>query len=278
MFSPKKLLFGTAGIPVSCGGTTTDGIAAVRELGLDAMELEFVHSINITKEKTVLVKEAAKKNDVVLTCHAPYYINLNAADATKKHASVQRILNSCRIAHACDAYSVCFHAGYYMGAASLDTKEKIKNEIKQIVATLRDESIEIWLRPEISGKPSAFGSLSEIIEISVSMDMVQPCIDFAHLHARTNGKNNTAQEFSSILENIEKYLGRHALDNMHIHMSGIEYTQKGERNHLVLENSDMNYKDLLKALKDFDVKGVLISESPNIEKDALLMKKTFENA
>jgi deoxyribonuclease-4 len=63
---------------------------------------------------------------------------------------------------------------------------------------------------------------------------------------------------------------------MHIHISGIEYTDKGEKNHLNLQESDMNWEDLLKVLKEFRVKGVVISESPNIEGDAILMKKKYE--
>src|SRR3989338_7586162 len=102
-----------------------------------------------------------------------------------------------------------------------------------------------------------------------------PCVDFAHFHARTNGKYNSYGEFSSILEKIEKSLGKSGLQNMHIHITGIEYGEKGEKNHLTLEESDLKYEELLKALKDFKVKGVVISESPNIEWDAMLMQKTF---
>ena len=103
-----------------------------------------------------------------------------------------------------------------------------------------------------------------------------PCVDFAHFHARTNGKYNTYEEFAGILEKIEKALGKKGLENMHIHITGIAYGPKGEKNHLNLEESDLKYTELLKALKDFKVKGVVVCESPNIEGDALLMKKTFE--
>ena len=104
-----------------------------------------------------------------------------------------------------------------------------------------------------------------------------PCIDFAHLHARSNGKFNTENEFNEILIKYEKELGKIALENMHIHLSGINYGEKGEKNHLILENSDMNYKDLLKVLKEFKCKGVIVCESPNVEQDALLLKKIYSN-
>ena len=109
----KELLFGTAGIPLGSKGTTADGIRHVRKLGLGAFELEFVRSINITKEKAPLIKKTAEESNIVLTCHAPYYINLNSSEIDKVEASVLRILNSARIANLCGAYSVCFHAGFY---------------------------------------------------------------------------------------------------------------------------------------------------------------------
>ena len=102
-----------------------------------------------------------------------------------------------------------------------------------------------------------------------------PCVDFSHLHARSNGKFNTRNEFQQVLEEIEKVLGRDGLENMHIHLSGIAYSEKGEKNHLKLEESDMNYKDLLKVWKEFKIAGVVICESPNVEEDALLLKNEF---
>ena len=103
-----------------------------------------------------------------------------------------------------------------------------------------------------------------------------PCVDFAHLHARNGGGNNTIGEFRSILSEIEKSLGRKGLENMHIHMSGIAYGQKGEKHHLVLKESDLNFIELIKVWKEYRIKGVVISESPNIEEDALLMKREWE--
>lgn len=272
----EKLLFGTAGIPISAKGSgTAGGIEEVRNLKLDVMELEFVRSINITRDKAPEVKEAAKKQNVILTCHAPYFINLNSVETKKVKASIQRILNSAGIANLCGGYSVCFHPGFYMKDTKEKTFETIKENIKKIVKTLQNEGIKLWLRPETTGKGSQFGSINELLDISAELDQVMPCVDFAHLHARSIGKINTYDEFSEILQLIEKKIGKEALDNMHIHVAGINYGDKGERNHLNLKDSDFNYKELMKALKEFKCKGVLISESPNIEGDALLMKKYF---
>ena len=271
-----KLLFGTAGIPSSAKGSGTEGgIKEVKNLGLDAMELEFVRSINITKQKAPDVKEAAEKNNVVLTCHAPYFINLNSLEKAKLKASIGRILNSAKIANLCGAWSVCFHPGFYQKSTKEETYERIKNAIKEISETLKKENNGIWLRPETTGKETQFGNVDELLEISEELDNVMPCVDFAHFHARTNGKYNSYKEFSEILEKIEKKLGKKGLENMHIHITGIAYGEKGEKHHLNLDDSDLKYKELIKALKDFKVKGIVISESPNIEEDALLMKKEY---
>jgi len=273
----ESLLFGTAGIPsVSKGLTTAEGIASVKRLGLGVMELEFVRSVNITKEKAPEVKKSAEENNIILTCHAPYYINLNSLEKVKLKASIYRILNSARTANLCGAWSVCFHPGFYQKSTKEEAYNRVKKAIDEISETLKKENNNIWIRPETTGKESQFGNLDEILKLSQEFNNVMPCIDFAHFHARTNGKYNSYKEFSEILEKIEKKLGKKGLENMHIHITGIAYGEKGEKHHLNLEESDLKYKELIEALKDFKVKGVAISESPNIEGDALLVKNIYD--
>ena len=273
----KELLFGTAGIPLSTNPrNTADGIRHVKKLGLGNMELEFVHSVNITREKSPEIRKIAEENNIILTCHAPYFINLNSLEKAKIKASIDRILNSARILNLCGGYSVAFHAGFYMGQDPKKVYDAIKHNIQEIISTLKQEGNNILIRPETTGKETQFGNVDEILQLSQELDNVMPCVDFAHFHARTNGKYNTYGEFTSILEKIEKALGKKGLENMHIHITGINYGLKGEKNHLNLEESDLKYRELLKALKDFKVKGVVVCESPNIEGDALMMKKTFE--
>ncbi len=272
----KELVFGTAGIPLSAEPRTTiDGISHVRKLGLGAMELEFVRNIHITKEKAPEIKKTAGQSNIVLTCHAPYFINLNSLEKAKIKASIGRILSSARIADLCGGYSVCFHAGFYMKQEPKKAYETIKRNLKEIVSSLKKENNNIWIRPETTGKETQFGNIDEILQLSQELDNVMPCVDFAHFHARTNGRYNTYNEFAGILEVIEKKLGRKGLDNMHMHITGIAYGPKGEKRHLNLEESDLKYRELVKALKDFKVKGVAISESPNIEGDALLVQKAY---
>ncbi|MFH1240614.1 MAG: TIM barrel protein [Candidatus Diapherotrites archaeon] len=272
----KKLIFGTAGIPLSTKDrNTTNGIERVKELGLGAMELEFVHSVNLNEEKAKEVNKAAEKNEIELTCHGQYYINLNSLEKTKVKASVQRILNAARIANTAGAKSMTFHAAFYMKMEKEKVYENVKRELKAIVKTLQSEGNKIWIRPEFTGKETQFGDLRELIRLSTDVEQVLPCIDFAHYHARYNGKMNSYEKFSELLEQIEKRLGKSALHNMHIHVSGINYSEKGEKSHAPLQESDLKYKELIKAWKDFGIKGIVISESPLIEEDALLMQKIY---
>jgi deoxyribonuclease-4 len=109
----------------------------------------------------------------------------------------------------------------------------------------------------------------------VDVEGIAPCIDFAHMHART-GEANSYGEFLYALNRIAVRLGWHALEHMHIHVSGIEYNEKGELSHLDLKDSDLRYGDLIKALKDLDVQGSVICESPNLEEDALMMQEVYD--
>ena len=270
-----KLRFGTAGIPWTAKGKgTEEGVREVRRLGLDSMELEFVQSVNITMEKAPLIKEAAKQNDIILTCHCPYYINLNSLDKAKIKASIDRIIKSATVLHACGGWSACMHAAFYTEASPQQIHEKLKTIFKDIIKKLKDDSVDIWLRPEIGGKKSQYGSLEEIIKLSQDVEGVLPCVDYAHFHARDGG-GKTFGDFAASLALIEKNLGKNALNNMHMHAEGIEYSDKGEKNHINLEESDMHWQDLIRALKEFHVKGALICESPNIEEDALMMQKYY---
>ena len=269
-----ELLFGTAGVPHSARALSTiDGIRRVAELGLGCMELEFVHGVRMGEASARLVAETAAQTGIKLSAHAPYYINFNAHEPEKIKASQGRLLQTARIASLCGARSVIFHPAFYLGDAPEKAYGTVKKHLEEVLHQLKREGNQVWIRPEVVGKLSQFGSLKEILDLSTELDGVAPCMDFAHWHARTGGFNSY-QEFASILSQIEERLGRAALDDMHIHVAGIAYGKKGEIKHLNLKESDLQYVELLKALKDYEVKGLVICESPNREEDALLLQAT----
>lgn len=247
----------------------------IEEMGLDGMEVEFVHGVRMSDETRALVNKIQQEKNLVLTAHGPFYINLNSKEPDKIDASVQRIIDTAQTASAFGGYSITYHAAFYMGKDKETVFEQVKTQTRKILDVLEENNIKIWIRPETTGKATQWGDYEEIIRLSKEFEQVLPCIDFSHIHARTAGEYNTYDEFCKILDRIGTELGNFALNNFHAHLAGIEYTKKGEKCHLNLENSDMNYKDLLKALKKFDVKGALVCESPNIETDAKLLKDYY---
>ncbi len=271
----KRLLFGTAGVPQSTSTHST--LAAVQEisrLGLDCLEIEFVWGVKMGSDLCQKIKEKAKELRIALSVHAPYFINLNSYEEGKRLSSQERLLSSARMAKKCGAKSVVFHCGYYGKSSSEQTFATVKKGLEDVLSILKSEKNPVVLRPETMGKKSQFGSLEEILFLCRDLDGMLPCIDFSHIHSRT-GKANNYNDFHRILKKIEKKLGNGAIKNMHIHISGIAYSDKGEIKHLILDESDFRYEEWIHVLKDYGVEGRVICESPNLEKDALLLKKLY---
>ena len=267
-----KLYFLTAGVPLRAGNKGYEaGFQILNEMNLDGLELEFVRGVRISDKS----REAVGTTDKVITAHAPFYVNLNAREEEKVEASVQRIIETADVTNSLGGYSITFHAGFYLGQDAELVYNNIKSQIKIITDTLAESNNKIWIRPETTGKATQWGDLEEIVRLSKEFETVLPCVDFSHLHARYNGISNTYDEFCAIFDKIGTKIGSYALENFHAHIAGIEYGAKGEKKHLNLEESDFNYKDLLKAFKKFGVKGAVICESPNIEDDAKLLKDYY---
>ena len=273
----ERLLFGTGGIPLSSRSPTTEsGIERVAELGLGCMEVQFVRGVKMSEEMAQRVGDVAKSKGVRLTAHAPYFINLNSDDTEKVMASKERLIQAARIASHLGGEGVVFHAAFYLNDPPSAVYATVKQALEEMVKLLAAEGNRVLLRPETTGKESQFGAVEEILNLSAEIEGVAPCIDFAHLHART-GKSNSYEEFVSLLKMVEERLGRQALDHIHIHIAGVEYGKMGEIRHLNLKESDLHYVELLKALKDLGVNGLVICESPSLEGDALLLQDTYNS-
>lgn len=273
----NKLFFGTAGAPCNPPNlSTVDGIKRIAELGLDCMEIEFVQGVRMRKETAQQVNAVAANRNIRLTVHAPYYINLNAREEEKVVASQNRLISAARMAAICGARDVAFHAGFYMGISPEKVYETVKANLDKAITQLKEEKIDVTLRPEVMGRLAQFGTLDELFNLSSELSEVAPCLDFAHWHART-GKYNSYEEFGGVLAKYEKRMGKTALENMHIHVAGIAYGARGELNHLNLQDSDFKYEELLKALNEYHVGGMLVCESPNLEDDARLLQMAYTN-
>ncbi|BCX02449.1 MAG: hypothetical protein KatS3mg053_0387 [Candidatus Roseilinea sp.] len=272
--------FGTVGTPLSTpkNGGSAGGVQRIRELGLSALELAWVQSVRVSDEACARIREAAERYDVAISVHAPYYINLNATSAMWA-AGRERLLAAARAGAKAGATDIVFHPGAYMKRSPEDAYRIGLERLSEVVETLKKEKVNVILRPETMGKSAMLGTLEETINWSREIENVLPCVDFAHLHARAgDGSFNSYDEFADALRLIAAGLGERGLKHMHVHFSGIAYTAKGEKHHLNLAESDIQYKALFKALAELGAAGRVLSETPNLEEDAVLMQSTYTRA
>ena len=250
---------GPAGSPVK---STLDGLNYVKKIGLDALEVEFTYGVRMRNELAKKIGELAEKLDISLSVHAPYYINLASSDKQKLEASKKRILDSCERAHYLKASHVVFHAGFYGRLSDKECYEIIKKEIIEMQDIIKENKWKTGLAPETTGKKSQFGSLTELLKLKDEIKC-SICVDFAHLHAR-NGSINYALIFDQLS----------SLKHIHSHFSGIEFSDKGERRHLIMEKADFLplAREILKRKTDITI----ISESPVTWQDSLKMREIIQ--
>ncbi|MDZ7815348.1 MAG: TIM barrel protein [Planctomycetota bacterium] len=247
------------------------------ELQLDAIEIEFVHGARMRPEVARELGALASENDVALTVHGPYYVNFNAREPEKRERSHKHIIATARLAQIMGARYVTFHPAFYLRMAPESVFATVRDELAKLLLKLEQEDIDVRIRPELTGKPTQFGSLEELVRLAKALPALRPCIDFAHHHSRAGGGRNDVDSFAQVLDYLTEHLGQEALFDMHMHFSGIEYGPKGERKHLVLEESDMDWKGFLRLLHERGVGGVLVCESPSIEEDTMRMARYYRS-
>lgn len=273
----NMLLFAVPGTPRSTPlpGGTIEGLKRTKELGLSAMEIEWVQRVPGNIEHIEAVGTTAKHLGITLTIHAPYFVNFNAIDANKREASIKRVLTCLMMAEIVGAVSVCVHPAFYLGMEPKKTMDNVRRCMDRIMKHRDRVFPHVNLGLETMGKPTQFGTLTEVLSISKEFDCY-PCIDPAHLHARSNGKINSRDEWDAMLDEYIDVLGKKSLEQMHLHYSGIAYGPKGERHHLPLQESDAKWEEFLRVLKNRNIGGICVCESPLQEEDTLLMKERYE--
>lgn len=273
-----SFIFGTVGTPISTPkkpGGTIGAILQTASLGLSTLELGWVRSVRISEESCQSIKTTAEECGVALSVHASYFINLNADD-TEWPKSRQRLMDAAYFGALAGATDIIFHPGSYFGKLPLEVMPLVRERLAGCVQELAERRISTTLRPETMGKGALIGSLEDTLWLSEQVPGVIPCMDFAHLHARTgDGSFNSYDEWVASLDRYSATLGAKSLQNLHIHISGIAYSAKGERNHLPLDESDLNFRDLLLALRDKNCAGRIVCESPIMEEDALKLQQIW---
>jgi deoxyribonuclease-4 len=274
--------FGSVGTPKSTPKKPGGSIGTIQHLAnqdLLAFEIGWVRSVRVSEKTCEAIKEAATEVDVALSVHAPYYINLNA-DSDEWPKSRKRLMDAAYYGFLAGATDIVFHPGSYFGQEPEEVLEVAIARLEDCVDELQSNDIVVTLRPETMGKGALLGSLEDTLVMSSEIEAVEPCLDFAHLHARPgDGSVNSYEEWSQLLKSYSDALGKDALKRLHCHLSGIEYSEKGEQNHLMLEDSDFDLNALIRALSDFNCSGRILCESPeHMDKDALVIKRAWEKA
>ncbi len=273
--------FGTGGVPLQSPERDSEvGVRVIRQLGLDALELEFVHGCRMSLEKARAVGAAAKANDVRLSCHASYYLNLLSPEKANLEKTRQELLHTGEVLHAAGGGRLVFHPGFYLELGKAEAYQKMRAALQRLADEFKANQWTAILAPEVTGKLSAFGDLKELYSLAadIGYDSVRPTIDWSHVHARSNGSLKIKADYGKALDLVEASVGTKGLRTLHCHMQGVKFSEKGELHHLPLQADSPPANALIEALIDYDCDGTLISESPILEADALKLQRAYQRA
>ena len=247
--------------PAGSGGLgNLKGVARCAEMDLDCMEVEFTYGVRMDLKTAKAVGTLAREKGILLSVHAPYYINLASEEREKLAASKKRILDACQRAHHMGARNVVFHAGFYQTRSAEKTYERIQKAIVGLQKQIARRMWQVQLCPEVTGKPSQFGSLEELLRLKKETGC-GITVDFSHLYARHQGDI----DYARILKKLPK--------KFHAHFSGIEYGPKGEKKHI--GTTPKFFEPLARELVKRNPDITIISESPKPYEDAVMMKQVI---
>lgn len=268
-----KIYLGPAGVPISSKDRSSiGGIRRVAELKLSAFECEFVRGVKMSNELARECGEVAKELKIKMSVHAPYFVNLSSMEREKIVASKRRVLDSVERAHLMGADVVVFHPGYYGGLSEEEAYQMVRKSCEDMLDKMKSKGWRVALGLETTGKVSQFGTLEEIIKICKEVKGCVPVADFAHIHGRTGGSLKNQDDYGKIFDKLKALKLKH----LHTHFSSIEYTEKGERRHLTIDKNQPPFKPLAEEILKRGLDITIISESPNLEIDALKMREAFQ--
>jgi deoxyribonuclease IV len=278
--------FGPAGVPHmfrELKAKLSDVPRLLRVEDLDAFEYAAVRwgqVPQIKREDAETLGIEARKNDITLSLHGSYFINL-LGEKEIVEASKRRLIACATAAEWMGAYVVVFHPGFYGESGKTVAVKKCIEALVEVTKTLESQGIEnVKLGPETMGRHSQFGTLDETLAICQGVERCQLVIDWSHLHARSGGGLRTAEDFRKIVETAEEQLGTESVRNMHCHFSKIEYTYKtGEKRHHVLDEPGFGpeFEKLAEVIIEFKLRPVIICETMLQDIDAIKMQKLLKS-
>lgn len=249
----------------------------VSEMGLDAYEYSAGNGVTGSLETFAKIGAEARKYSIAMSFHTPYFISLSGADPEKRLKSLSYIGQSLDAAEALGADTIVIHMG---GTAKMTREEGImltKDTIYKTLETFPDTKIRFGL--ETMGKLGQLGTLEEVLDVCSLDKRLCPVVDFGHLNARNIGNYFAVEDdYRRVFDAIGKALGYEYANTLHCHFSKIEYTDKGEKRHLTLEDTvyGPNFEPLMNALAKDGYSPRIICESDGTQaRDALIMKNYY---
>lgn len=265
------IYLGPGGTPHGVKGTEAS-MKHLAELGLNAMEVQFVRGARMKDSTAQRIGDAAKEHGIRLSIHAPYYINLNSEKEDIIEKSKERILKSARLANIMGAWIITVHAGYYGELNSDETTKIIGKNVKECGDIISEEGLDVKIGLEQMGRKKSWGTLDEIYSVMRICDKVVPVLDFAHYHARYDGILQSKDDFKDLFDRYESI----ANGPLHSHFSSIEYNDTGERSHLNVEDREPDFALLSPILKEKSYDITVICETPELDRDSLRMKAMLD--
>ena len=251
-------------------------------LGLNAYEYSCTKGVRLKAEKAEKLGEEAKKHEIALSVHAPYYINLATDDEKKRQNSITYIIDTLRLADVMGATRIVVHSG---ACAKLSRETALENAKTTLAMAVREADNlhlgHVHICPETMGKINQLGTLEEVMELCLLDERLIPTIDFGHLYARSFGALTSVSDYELILDTIGNKLGTERMKGFHCHFSKIEYTSTGgEKRHLIFSDPGYgpDFEPLAGLLYHKNLEPVIICESAGtMAEAALYMKNLYEN-
>jgi deoxyribonuclease-4 len=233
------------------------------ERGYDACEIDFEGSFWMDYPWAERFGEAAREADVALSIHAPLFGFMGHLEASgrKFSSAVGALDRSAGIAKACGAEVVVFHPGFLLGRSRDDAISSVVEQLGTLRERLEAKERAVPFGVEVMGRVRDLGSLDDVLEISQRTGWVRPVLDFAHMHATSDGAYLEASLFGEALEAADTVLESGA--PFHIHFSDIAYANRNEKHHLPYGEGTLRAEPLREALERFERPATVISESPD---------------
>ena len=245
--------------------------------GLTAYEYSAGHGLALGEEKALAIGAAARKAQIVMSVHAPYYIN--CGNPEKIESNAEYLLSAARAVSLFGGNRVIFHPGSPGKLPREKAMETALQTLRTARSRLDDAGLsDIYLCPETMGRPSQLGTLDEILLLCAEIDRTIPTVDFGHLHAFGCGCMTDQADFERVLDRMIEALGFERVRHFHSHFSRISYTAKGERCHMTFADTDYgpDFSHLAPALKKYGLEPTIICESRGTQADdALTMMKIY---